>query len=409
VANPETEKAVAPRLQISIQGDRMKSIDQVYYKLQKHLNNQAVGFPATKSGAEIRILKHVFTPNEAELVLYLSFRFQSVEKIFSKARKVIESKQALERVLQCILKKGGIEVKSENGISYYRCIPLIVGMYELQHNRLTPEFIQDFNDYVSDRAFGVEFISTKLPQMRTIPIKKSIEPTHTISTYDEIFSLLEDSKGPFAILECTCRKKKSMEGKVCKVTDRKETCLCIGEMSHVLSDMNAGRIISKEEAISILEENQNEGLVLQPSNTRDVDFICSCCGCCCGILRMQKRLPKPIHYWTSNFYATIETSTCKGCGICEAKCHVNAIRTLKKHEHAIIDLDRCIGCGICVSICPTTSIALEKKQNETAPPQNREELLDIIKKNKKGKLGKMMVTGRFVFDAIRTGQSHLLK
>ena len=36
--------------------------------------------------------------------------------------------------------------------------------------------------------------------------------------------------------------------------------------------------------IAIIEENQREGLVLQPSNTRDIDFVCSCCGCCCGIL-----------------------------------------------------------------------------------------------------------------------------
>ena len=39
----------------------MEQSDQVYINLQKHLDRQAVGFPATKTGVEIRILKHIFT------------------------------------------------------------------------------------------------------------------------------------------------------------------------------------------------------------------------------------------------------------------------------------------------------------------------------------------------------------
>ena len=34
--------------------------EKVYRDLQKHLDKQAVGFPATKSGVELRILKHLF-------------------------------------------------------------------------------------------------------------------------------------------------------------------------------------------------------------------------------------------------------------------------------------------------------------------------------------------------------------
>ena len=51
----------------------MEQDDQVYIKLQKHLDNQAVGFPATKTGVEIRILKHIFSPEEAEISIFLSY------------------------------------------------------------------------------------------------------------------------------------------------------------------------------------------------------------------------------------------------------------------------------------------------------------------------------------------------
>ena len=279
----------------------MESSDQAYYKLQRHLNNQAIGFPATKSGVEIRILKHIFTPREADLTSYLSYKFESVKSIFKKTRTLVKTEQELEEILQRILGKGGIEIKTKNGIKYYSCAPLVVGMYEFQQQRLTPAFIKDFNEYTSDRAFGIDFISTKLPQMRTIPIKKSLKPTYNVGTYDEILSLLQTSEGPFSIFECICRKKNSLEGKPCKVTDRKETCLGVGEMGRVLVEMNGGRAVSKDEAISIIEENQKEGLVLQPSNTKDIDFVCSCCGCCCGMLNMHKTLPKPLKYWAANY------------------------------------------------------------------------------------------------------------
>ncbi|MBW2367290.1 MAG: 4Fe-4S ferredoxin, partial [Deltaproteobacteria bacterium] len=44
----------------------MNEGEQVYKKLQRHLDKQAVGFPTTRSRSEIKILQHIFTPEEAE-------------------------------------------------------------------------------------------------------------------------------------------------------------------------------------------------------------------------------------------------------------------------------------------------------------------------------------------------------
>ena len=50
------------------------SESSVYRSLQEHLDRQAVGFPATRSGAEIRFLEKLFTPDEARLALHLSYK-----------------------------------------------------------------------------------------------------------------------------------------------------------------------------------------------------------------------------------------------------------------------------------------------------------------------------------------------
>ena len=59
----------------------MENADKVYSDLQQHLDKQAVGFPATKSGVEIRILKHLFNPEQASLALHLTYKPQSAADI----------------------------------------------------------------------------------------------------------------------------------------------------------------------------------------------------------------------------------------------------------------------------------------------------------------------------------------
>ena len=387
----------------------MGNNEHAYVKLQSHLDSRAVGFPATRSGSEIKILKHIFTPQEAEIATCLTNRFEPLEMLFEGARHLVESPEKLADLLDRIEKKGGIELKIKDGKRFYCNVPLVVGMYEFQLGKLTPEFLKIVDEYTSDKTFGIEFLSTKLPQMRTIPIAKSIQPQHNVSTFDEVTVLLRQAEAPFAIFECICRQKKALEGKSCKVTDRKETCFAAGSMAQAVLRNDVGREITLDESISILEQNQKQGLVLQPSNTEKAEVICSCCGCCCGMLGVHKNLPKPVDFWSSNFYAIVDTNLCDGCGICEKRCQVGAVRVSEKKKQTSVDLNRCIGCGVCVPTCPQKAISLRKKLTEVRPPQTREDLYDIIMSNKKGRLGKLKVTGKLFIDAIRTGQTHLLK
>ena len=387
----------------------MKKNSQVYVQLQKHLDKQVVGFPATRSGVEIKILQHIFTPQEAEIACCLSYKYEPLETIFSRAGHLVESAGDLEKSLAAIQQKGGIESKIKHGKMHYCNAPLVVGMYEYQHNRLTPEFIENFNEYTSSKNFGISLLSSKLPQMRTIPVSKSIHPQHNVSTFDEVITLLQQAEEPFVIMDCICRKKKSLEGSSCKVTDRKETCLAIGNMARMAWLGGIGREIPRDEALSIIEQNQKQGLVLQPSNTEEAEFICSCCGCCCGMLRTQKILPKPLDFWASNYYAAVDADTCKGCGACVKRCQVDAVSVSQKKQPAVVNQDRCIGCGVCIPTCPTQSMTLVKKNAEVRPPQTREDLHDIIMAGRKGRLGKLKLTGKLVVDSIRTGHMDLLK
>jgi len=47
-------------------------------------------------------------------------------------------------------------------------------------------------------------------------------------------------------------------------------------MAQMALPIDTGREITRDEAMSIIEQNQKQGLVLQPSNTEKVEFILIC-------------------------------------------------------------------------------------------------------------------------------------
>jgi NAD-dependent dihydropyrimidine dehydrogenase PreA subunit len=126
-----------------------------------------------------------------------------------------------------------------------------------------------------------------------------------------------------------------------------------------------GRSIDQAEALAILDMAEQSSLVLQPSNAKDAVNICTCCGCCCGILTNVKRQPHPASFVHSAFVATLNTDACEGCGTCELRCQMEAIA--QGNGHAILDMDRCIGCGQCVSTCPSDALSQRRKPAAEQP------------------------------------------
>jgi electron transport complex protein RnfB len=377
-------------------GNEMSSEDKVYRDLQKHLDKQAVGFPSTKSGVELKLLKRFFNPEEARLATHLSYKPRSTEHVYETARDMGLSFNDMETILGEMVKNGAIEYIEKEGTRYYYTLPLVVGMYEGQVNKLTPEFLKDFDEYSSGNAFGLAFLGTELPQMRTIPVRESIPQDFQVTNYNHMTDIINDSDGPIVIMECICRQKASIHGNPCKQTNRMETCMAFGNFAQVSLAQGRGREISKEEAMEISRKNEADGLVLQPSNTQDVAFVCACCGCCCSMLQVHKMLPKPVEFFPTNYYAEINPETCSGCGTCIDRCQVGAIVTDEHLNISRVNLNRCIGCGNCITTCPSEAISLIKKHEETVPPTDMENLYDIIMENKKGTLGKIKLAAKLI-------------
>jgi len=363
----------------------MSDDESIYRGLQKHLDQQAVGFPTGGSGADTRLLKRLFSPEEARLAKYMSYKPAPVSRIARPAAGEFSTEQ-VEHMLDSMFMKGAVGWKKKDGVNCWFLMPLVVGMYEAQGGKPSPGFLADMDAYTKTMAYGKSFLGVKPSQMRTIPVNKAIPVEHHVATYDSIRAIVQDSPGPFVILRCICRESMEMRGKPCAKTSRKETCMGFGDLASAFLRRKQGREITRDEALSILQKNEDDGLVLQPANARKPEFVCSCCGCCCGMLSFQKFLPHPVDFWTTGYFAEVAVESCSGCGKCVARCQVGAVSVADKK--AQINLSRCIGCGLCVTACPSKSITLKKKGNGVVLPEDEESLYDEVMTNKPGAFGR---------------------
>jgi ferredoxin len=361
----------------------------IYRKLQRHLDKQAVGYPKTKDGSDLRLLKEHFTPEHAEMALNLSFRFQTVDEIITSMKKSKLSRDEVVELLDSMTLANCIYKRKRDEFFVYALPPLVVGLYELKAGQVTAEYLKLIDDYTDSTPFMLSLVATKHSQMRTIPVEEAITPSHPIATYDEVKALIENDGGPFLVIDCICRQKHDIQGEPCERTDRRELCLGMGDFASQLLKQGLGREVTKEEAFQLLEKNQEEGLVLQPGGNQEADFICSCCGCCCGMLRMQKKLPHPADYWTHDFHAEVDIDLCIGCGLCEKRCHVDAINVVDRK--AVVKISRCIGCGVCVTGCNQNAIKLVPVENPKELPKTYDEFYESIYQSKKSPLQRLIM------------------
>jgi Fe-S-cluster-containing hydrogenase component 2 len=249
----------------------------------------------------------------------------------------------------------------------YMLIQFAVGFYEFQLDKQTKEFARDAEDYIHEE-FYKHFNKPPIPgQIRTIPIEKSLTPERHIGTYENIREIINKKKGLIAVADCVCKQSLDLLEEPCKLGDIRNCCLMFdGNAERYLQYFPSAREISKDELFELLKKFQKAGLVLQPANCEDPQFMCVCCGCCCGILTGLKIFPDPANHAISNHFAQSNPELCNGCETCLRRCQMDAI--VMVNEKSTVNLDRCIGCGVCVPTCGMKAMSLKRKDKITKPP-----------------------------------------
>jgi ferredoxin len=339
--------------------------EEVYTRLREFLDNLPGGYPKTPSGVEIRILKKLFTPEDAELTMKLP---REPEEVSTIAERLGMDEKELEGKLEDLCKKGLIYRMRQGGDTQYMAFQFIVGIYEFQLAHIDREFAELFEEYFPYLA--VSMLNIKTPQMRVIPVQSSVDTKKSVAPYNMVREMVKDQE-VISVQQCICRKEQGLLGHEC---DRpQEICIGFGHFAQFYIDNGWARRIDVAEAMRLLDKAEENALVLSPANARELAAICCCCPCCCPIVKSAKLMPWPQDYVRSYYEAKIDPELCAACGDCMERCQVNAI---KEGDGSMVVKDRgCIGCGLCVSTCPEEAISMEELPGIEDPPK---ELIDVL-------------------------------
>jgi Na+-translocating ferredoxin:NAD+ oxidoreductase subunit B len=327
--------------------------NDIYRRLQQQLDSYSVGFPATESGVEIKILQYLFSEDDAELFLEMTPAVEKPEEIAARLGRPLEQ---LAEKLEDMALRGLLFRLNKNGVIRYGATAFIHGIFEFQLPRMNRELAQLVYQYL-DEGLDKAMIGVKGTFLRTIPIAESIAPEHHVASFDDAAEILRKA-GKIVVSDCICRKSKDLLDGSCGAP--LEVCLLFGSMGQYYLDNSMGREVSAEEAIAIVARAQEAGLVTQPATSANPTGMCNCCGDCCGVLASIKRDPNPGELVYSNNYAVVNADDCVQCGECAPYCHMDAI-IIEEDEPAVVLQNRCIGCGVCVPRCPSEAITLMPK------------------------------------------------
>jgi len=330
----------------------------VYERLAQTLDALPNGYPRTKSGVELRILKKIFTEEEAEITCSMKLLPQTPAQV---AENLGRDTEGMADMLEKMVERGEIGGVGPLGERMYHLLPFVVGIYEFQVQRMDKELAELMEEYITEEGFFAELGRHAPSFMQTVPIEQAIDAQMEIHPYESVRELMDKAK-VFITRDCICRKEQRVLGNDCGKPQG--NCISMSLDEKAFDVDYGGRVVDRAEAERIMKEAGDAGMVHSTMGiTDDTYHFCNCCPCCCGLLRGTRKFNKPGVLAKSNYYASIDPDLCVSCGTCaDERCPMEAIT--EGDDAYEVNRDRCIGCGVCVPTCPSDALSLVRKPED---------------------------------------------
>lgn len=330
-------------------------------------------FPIPINDTVIELTKTLINEEEAKFLMNFRKSSLNMDQLKEKTRLDEES---LKKMLNQLMNKGIIisTHSKSTGIKVFTLLPYVPGIFEYSfmkggyserkkklahlYEKLNEDLIESTQKNYD--SFVDQYKNAHIMD-RVVPVEEQldIQPETVIPT-EELERILHNFDD-IAVADCYCRNHKELLDKHCSIDAPKENCFQLGKTAAFSVEHGFARSISKEEAMKILREAENAGLVHKVIHTalnpdKIEAAICNCCKDCCHIFQYYYRGITPIKTLTS-YLARVDSDACIGCRTCMEKCPLEAPDLVD--ETAVIDESRCIGCGVCTHFCPEEAIKLE--------------------------------------------------
>ncbi len=168
--------------------------------------------------------------------------------------------------------------------------------------------------------------------MHVIPVEKAIATENEAIGIEKISHWLDKYDGKYAASPCSCRKSRLTFDEGC-ADDPEGWCIAVGDMAdYVVETGKGGRYITREEALEIFRQGEENGFVHQITNIDGENKIFAICNCnvnVCYALRTSQLFNTP-NLSRSAYVARVETADCVACGKCVEVCPAGAVKLGQK-------------------------------------------------------------------------------
>ena len=168
--------------------------------------------------------------------------------------------------------------------------------------------------------------------MHVIPVEKAIEAENESISIEHISHWLDKYDGKYAASPCSCRRSRMTFDEGC-ADDPEGWCVAVGDMAdYVVETDKGGRYITREEALEIFKQAEDNGFVHQITNIDGENKIFAICNCnvnVCYALRTSQLFNTP-NLSRSAYVARVEKADCVACGKCVEACPAGAVKLGQK-------------------------------------------------------------------------------
>lgn len=344
-------------------------MEDVYRLLMRRMDE----FPAGAMPSEnlLGILRLIFDEEEAKLAIDLP---SALEDLRSIAARLGRDEEELEAILERMADKGLVLAREKGAGKHYCLLPLVPGIFEMQFMKgeTTPEKrrIAELFDAYYHEGWGETSWSSQTPLARVMVVEEEIPRGQQVLPYEKVSEFIKDSTY-MALTTCFCRHEAELLGRSCGAP--KDVCMCFGPFAEFLVERGFAGRATREEALDALDRAEKAGLVHITDNIQEkINFICNCCGCCCGFLGTITKLNMSGAVAASRYTVRVDGELCNGCESCVDACQVKAVSV--ENGTAVVDGARCIGCGLCVGNCPSGALEVVEREGWREPAADLVEL-----------------------------------
>ena len=185
----------------------------------------------------------------------------------------------------------------------------------------------------------------------------------------KVFKHFFDNASHIVVINsCMCRDVNE-----CKDHKHEIGCMYLGDESlNIIAREQRGRIITKEEALQIVKDAVEDGLIpllgrsygeakgngIEDSGHEHFMSMCFCCSCCCvnGKMMTYGSSGIKLYYRMEGLTVTVDEDLCVGCGDCLEVCVFKGMSWVD--DKAVVNQTRCLGCGRCAKACQNDAISI---------------------------------------------------